>query len=118
MIENTHIQKAIKTARQSNVRRGKVAAMAFTKSGQLLAFANNRRVTGNKVWTEHAEEVLLRKLNKLRAFDRYGRLKIFVLRITSTGVSMAKPCVKCQSLLDRYDCEVFYTDWDARIFCL
>lgn len=110
MITSTHIKKAQKTARYANVKRAKVAAIAISHSGEIIASAHNRRVEGDPdKWTEHAEEVLLAKLVKLKAFDRYDKIKIFVLRVTNKGFGMAKPCRRCRAQLDNYDVQVYYT---------
>lgn len=107
---------AIKVAKYSNVRRAKVSAIAFTKSGQIIATAHNRRICGNPGrFTQHAEEVLIHKLNKLKAFDRFKDITILVIRINTFGVSMAKPCKKCRLLLDKYPVKVLYSGWDKKI---
>lgn len=115
MIEPVFIQLAKKIAKNSNVKRAKVSALAFTKSGRLLASACNRRIDGQKgrvsLWTEHAEESLIRKLKRIKAFDRFDEIVILVLRITKKGIAMAKPCAKCRSLIKKCDgVKVIYTD--------
>ena len=107
---------AIKIARYSNVKRAKVSAIAFSHSGEIIASAHNRRVCGIPgKWTEHAEENLINKLLKLKAFNRFRNITILVMRISSYGVTMAKPCFKCQTLLDQYPVNVLYSNWDGRI---
>ena len=99
-----NIQIATKKARQGNVKRGKISALAFSGSGELIASAHNRRITINlsqKVWTEHAEISLINKLRKIKAFSRYNNITIFVLRISSCGIKMAKPCKACQSVMKK-----------------
>ncbi len=116
-----HIQIATKKARQGNVKRGKVAALAFSGSGKLIASAHNRRITTNlseRIWTEHAEVSLINKLRRVKAFSRYSNITIFVLRISSNGVTIAKPCKKCQTQLNKYSISVLYTSRDGLILPL
>lgn len=116
-----NIQIATKKARQGNVKRGKIAALAFSGSGELIASAHNRRITINlshKVWTEHAEISLINKLRKIKAFSRYNNITVFVLRISSCGIKMAKPCERCQIQLSKYPIRILYTDCDGLILPL
>ncbi len=116
-----HINLAKRKARQGNVKRGKISALAFSKSGELIASAHNRRITANpdkRIWTEHAEIALLNKLKRLKAFSRYGGITVLVLRVTPSGLNIAKPCKKCQSQLDKYDLNVLYTNRDGMILPL
>lgn len=109
-------QTAIKTAKYSNVKRGKVSAVAFSHSGKIIATAHNRRICGIKnKFTQHAEENLIRKLNKLKAFDRFKNITILVIRVSSYGITMAKPCIKCQNLLKQYPVNILYSDWSGTI---
>ncbi len=111
-IQPSSVTKAIKVAQYTNVRRARVAALAFSSSGTIIAHAHNRRIEGkSKQWTQHAEEVLIGKLKKIKAFQRFGDISILVLRVSSDGLSMAKPCLKCQKLLRRYGlATIYYTD--------
>jgi len=103
--------KAVKTALYGNVKRAKISAIAFSKSGTILAMAHNRRTDGHKKkWTQHAEEVLLYKLNRIKAFVRFNNISILVLRICKNGIRMAKPCKKCMKLLSKVDVKILYTD--------
>lgn len=109
-------ETAARIAGYSNVRRAKVSAIAFSKSGQIIATAHNRRVSGQKgKYTQHAEEVLIEKLHRLKAFDRFKGITILVLRINKAGITMAKPCKKCRKLLDKYPVNIIYSDWDGII---
>lgn len=114
LLNGINIGKRI--AGYSNVRKAKVAAIAFSKNGSIIAYAHNRRVMGSrKKWTEHAEEVLIAKLHKIKAFDRFGPITILVMRITKLGISMAKPCPKCRKLLVDNNVKVMYTNWNGEI---
>jgi len=107
----TQLSTAKRVAGYGNVKRAKVSAIAFTSNGQIIANAHNRRVGGIPgKWTEHAEEVLIHKLNRIRAWNRYSDITILVLRINTKGLVMAKPCKKCQQILKQYPVEVFYTN--------
>jgi len=105
-----------KIALYSNVKKAKVAAIAFSKNGSILAYAHNRRVSGDQSkWTEHAEEVLIAKLHKINAFHRYGPITILVIRVNKFGISMAKPCNKCQRLLTKNNIKIMYSNWQGEI---
>jgi len=113
-----HLKLGIKVAKNSNVRRGKLCAMAFSDQGELIAFAHNRKTTVNlprRVWTEHAEIALINKLKRIRAFFRYDNITILVLRINSMSMTMAKPCQRCQKILDQYPVTILYSDWNGQI---
>lgn len=106
-----NIDTAERIAKYSKIKRAKVSAIAFTPNGNIIATAHNRRVSGtpNK-YTEHAEEVLIHKLNRIRAWSRFGNIIILVTRVNTRGLVMAKPCVKCQNILSKYPVIVFYTN--------
>lgn len=108
---------AVRVAKYSNVKKAKVSAIAFeTKSGRIIATAHNRKIDGHRFkYSVHAEEALINKLSRLKAFDRFKRITILVLRVNSAGISMAKPCKKCAKLLSKYDITVFYSGWDREI---
>ena len=116
MVSVKHIEAGTKAAKYTNVRRAKVSAVAFSGAGQIIATAHNRRVDGHKdKWTEHAEEVILHKLVRLKAFNRYQNISILVMRINKQGAAMARPCKKCQSLLEKHDVSVYYTSRDGTV---
>jgi len=119
MITTTHIKKAKKTARYGNVRKAKMSAIAISQSGEIIASACNRMVYGHPTkYTDHCEEVLLQKLINLRAFQRYGKIKIFVMRVMKDGFGIARPCKRCQKQLDNYNVEVYYTNGSIEIGAL
>jgi len=110
IITETHIALAQKIATKGDVIKAKMSAIAISRSGDIICSSSNRLLLGNNVrYSEHAEQAVVRKLLKVHAFDRYKGISIFVFRISSNGVSMAKPCEKCQKILDRYPLTVFYT---------
>jgi hypothetical protein len=113
---DNHMRKAMKVANSSDIIKAKMSALAISRGGGIIATASNRRLTGNYVeWSLHAEAALIKKLNRLCAFDRYRDITIFVFRISSKGVSMAKPCLKCQKMLERYPVKIFYTNASGTI---
>ena len=107
----TLIKKARRTAGYTNVRRSHMAAIAFTDSGNVIASAHNRRVSGRPEWTEHAEDVLLQKLHKIKAFQRYQHVNILVVRVLKRdgSLSLAKPCPECQRKLSKVNVSVWFT---------
>lgn len=100
-------------ASYSNVSKAKVAAIAFSKKGEVLAQAHNRLIGKPNKWSEHAEESLIKKLRKNRLLDK--GVKILVVRMGKKGPLMAKPCVKCQKLILKYNIEAYYTSEDGTI---
>ena len=119
MVDESHIELATKIAQYSDIIKARMSAIALTKSGKVICTASNRRLQGDFVnWSRHAEEALVMKLLKLKAFDRYKNITIFVFRISIRGVSMAKPCPKCQKILAKYDVKVLYTTDSGEIKCL
>jgi len=110
------IKIAQKIAQFSNIKRAKVSAIAFSSSGHVIAMAHNRRINcGDDRWTEHAEESLINKLNRINAWQRFKNISILVLRMSAHGISMAKPCSRCQLLLKKYPVKIMYTDSDGTI---
>jgi len=117
MIVTKHIFKiADKISQNSNVSRAKISAVAFSPNGHIISYSHNRRILGSEgKWTEHAEISLLKKLDKIKAFQRMGKIYILVTRVCKSGVTIAKPCEECQKELRKYNCMVYYTDRKSRI---
>lgn len=113
------ISQLLKKALKSDIKTHKLAAFAFTKSGALLASACNLRGSGScSRYSLHAEENLVNKLRKLRAKERFGYIKILVLRKRrgSGEPAMAKPCDRCNLLLNRYGVrEIAYSGNDGEV---
>jgi len=119
MIKKNTLKLAERVANYSNVRRAKVSAIAMTPSGQIISYAHNRRIESHpKKWTEHAEMVLLSKMNKMKIFDRIGKITIVVMRFSSKGVDMAKPCARCSEELRKYPISIFYSSRNGQIIKL
>lgn len=106
------MEKARNIAAKGNIKRAKVSAIAMTEAGHIITFAHNRQVKNNSNrMSQHAEEVLVSKLHKLRAFSRFKDLVILVIRIRSKGdLAMSKPCMCCQKILNKYDLTVYYSN--------
>jgi len=116
IVNENHIKTATKIAEYSNVIKARMSCLALSKRGKIICCANNRLLTGNRIdWSEHTETAIIRKLNRLKAFDRYKDITIFVFRISSSGISMARPCSRCQKLLNRYPVKVLYTNEKGKI---
>lgn len=114
-----HLQNKI--ARDCDVKRAKVIAVAFRKSGALITSSTNRCVLGSKDrFTFHAEELLIKKLRKIKAKERFDFIEVVVMRWSVTkGWTMAMPCEKCRELLIDYGINrVSYTDSTGRLTCM
>jgi hypothetical protein len=104
MFDKYVFNKLISKAAQSKVR-CRVAALALSSSGGILAYENNRHFFGSKIkFTVHAEEGLINKLNRMRTFERErNKVTIIVLRLGKYGeLRNAKPCPYCAYILSRY----------------
>ncbi len=107
-------------SKESNTHSFHLCAVAFTRSGHIIASSANRQLTradGAKKWTEHAEEGLVRKLHNLKARQRFRTVYVLVARWSDAqGWLMAKPCGDCWRRLNNYDVDgVFYTNADGDI---
>lgn len=115
------LQKALSTAKNSEMQRGKVGAVLFTNSGHVITFANNVYYDGDdNKRSIHAEEFVLSKAIKLRAITRFGDkgLNLLVVRYKSSNdkLVMAKPCSKCAKLLQRFpEIKVYYSNEKGEI---
>jgi cytidine deaminase len=116
VITERHLSIATKLTKYSDVKKGRVSAIAFNNNGKILTTAQNRKLIGHgERYSTHAEENLIRKLLKINAFQRYGRITVLVLRLSSEGVTMARPCKRCQSLIDDYPIDIIYTSWSGEL---
>lgn len=111
-----HIEIAAKVARGGDVIKARMGCLAISRAGDIICSSSNRLLQGNRVrWSEHAEESVIRKLNRLNAFHRFRDISMLVFRISSNGISLAKPCLRCQKLLNKYPITVFYTIAEGNI---
>jgi len=108
-----------KIEKDCTVKRHRLCAIAFSRSGYIIASATNRLHSDGYVsaFSLHAEEMLLNKLRKINAKHRFGYIKILVVRFAkSKGWAMAKPCKNCEILLKMSGIqEVSYTDESGTI---
>ena len=113
------LQKALDTAKNSEMERGKVGAVLFTNSGHVITFANNVYFDGDTDKRSiHAEEYVLAKAIKLRAISRYKGLNLLVVRYktSSDKLAMARPCDKCAKILTRFpEIKVYYSNEQGNI---
>lgn len=106
------LKKAVsKAAKDCTVVGVQVVAIAFSGKN-IIAMDTNRRLDGfGDKRTYHAEEMVIRKLWKLRAKDRMGEIKMAVVRVRSDGtVESKQPCKSCMRELDRYGI-IFMPPW-------
>lgn len=116
MITIPSLYIATKKAKQSDVKRSKISAIAFTPRGHIITTASNQTIKGHKdKFTIHAEENIIKKLEKLNAFKRFKSIILLVVRVNSEGLSMAKPCCRCMKLLKRYPIQIMYSDYKGEI---
>lgn len=94
-----------KINRSCDVKRHRHCALAFSKSGKLIAAATNRISDHGYVsdWSLHAEEMLIKKLRKIHAKERFGYIRILVVRMPKAQEwGMSKPCSGCSRLIQDY----------------
>ena len=114
---NKIIDRAIKSAKCSDVIRGKIGAVLFNSNYHIICYAHNSTFWGsNRFRTIHAEEALLNKAYKIKAFERYGnRLNMLVVRWRkSNTLSLAKPCINCAKILHK-NLRIYYSDDKGKI---
>lgn len=113
------LQKALATAKNSEMERGKVGAVLFTNSGHVITFANNVYYDGDTDKRSiHAEEYCLSKAIKLRAISRFKGLNLLVVRYKTSNdrLAMARPCLKCAKLLTRFpEIKVYYSNENGEV---
>ncbi len=100
-----------KEFKDCDIRTFKVIAYAYV-GRSCIAKATNRKGSGRvSPFSYHAEEFLLRKLNRIRAMQRFDRIRVHVARYTKQGQErIAKPCPGCFRLLTDYGIrEITYT---------
>lgn len=113
-----HFTQALDIGKKAALRHGTVKsflhfAVAMTPNGHIIKTAANKKLEGDhQKLSEHAEAALVRKLEKIKAMERYGVIDVFVGRITKhDGKSvMSKPCPRCAYEMKRYGINrVYYT---------
>jgi hypothetical protein len=119
-IKNSIVNKVIKVAQKSDVVRGKIGAILFNNSGNILASSCNKTLFGGKEnFTIHAEEALLSKILRLKIIPRFreNNLNILVVRWKPSinGLGNAKPCVRCQYLLKKLGIPIYYSAKNGQV---
>jgi len=111
------IQEATSIAKTSNVIRGKIGAVLFKDNGHIIVKSSNSVLLGNKDHTIHAEQFLLLKALKIKAFSRFDNLNVLVVRWKKEDGSLgnAKPCIKCRKSLSSKALNVYYSNVDGDI---
>ena len=112
-----------KIDKDCTVKHHKLCAIAFDPySGHVYAFETNRQITNDlhlvNKWTKHAEEFLIEKLMRICARQRFRNIGVVVLRWKKStgGWAMARPCHRCEKMLDSYGVDkVYYSDDDGKI---
>lgn len=107
-----------KIFKDCNIKRHRIVAFAFTKSGMIITHETNRLGSGIvSDFSWHAEEFLADKLKKIAAINRYGDIHVLVTRLgRAKGWTMAKPCDGCQRKLRLSGVvSVFYTEDNGNI---
>lgn len=115
------LQKALATAKNSEMQRGKVGAVLFTNSGHIITSAYNVYFDGDDDKRSiHAEEYVLSKAIRLRAIPRFCHrgLNLLIVRYKTSNdkLAMARPCEKCAKLLTRFpEIQVYYSNENGDI---
>lgn len=108
-----------KIDKDCDVKRHRHASMAFSRSGQVIASAVNRIYDGGRVsdFSLHSEELLIKKLRKIHAKERYGYIRVLVVRMPKAQTwGMSKPCHGCQRIMERYGIDdISYTSEDGSL---
>lgn len=106
-----------KILKDCDIKRHRIVALAFTSNGRVIGMEVNRSGSGDvSDFSWHAEEFLIRKLLRLKAKERFGKINVLVARLSrKNGWTMAKPCEGCGKKLLRYVDKVFYVDIGGEI---
>ena len=107
-----------KIAKDCNIKRHRIVAIAFTPRGQIITRDVNRIGSGDvSDWSFHAEEFIANKLKRIGARERFTSIHVLVARLgRGKGWTLAKPCTGCQWKLRLSGVSsVFYTEEDGSI---
>lgn len=116
MIYQNCIEHGQKISKYGDVKKAKVVAICMDKSGRVLVHAHNRKILGvDGRFSIHAEEDLVNKIIKRNIHIRYKDITILILRFASHGLAMARPCENCQSILEKIEADIYYSDNSGRI---
>lgn len=106
-----------KILKDCDIQRHRICAIAFTPNGRIICVETNRLGCGDvSDFSWHAEEFLIRKLMRIKARERFGKINILVARLgRQKGWTMARPCDGCARKLMRYVDRVYYVDENGKI---
>ena len=105
MIEILNRLAKQKIQKDCDVKNQKLVAIAFTPNGRILKIETNRTADFGIVskFSLHAEEMLCRKLFKIKARERFGKIEVLIGRWSKKwGWRLAKPCDGCYNILRKY----------------
>lgn len=114
------LEECTSMAKDSTVKRGKVGAVIYKDSGDIICRATNINVYGvtNKR-SIHAEEYVIKKAEKIKLFRRYPNEKFNLLVVRwsplRNNLGNAMPCLNCQKILARYKINVYFSNWNGEI---
>lgn len=120
MSKNSRIKSACKAAEESTLR-FKVGSVIVNAGRIISSGCNERRYTKHVRGRRHAqslcsEQAAIVKLLTARRQDELVGASLYVTRINTQGVAMAKPCPFCQELIRSVGIrKVFYTDEDQKV---
>lgn len=104
-----------KILKDCDIKRHRIVAIAFTPNGRVICLETNRAGSGAiSDFSWHAEEFLVKKLLRIKARERFGKIHVLVARLgRRDGWTMGKPCDGCGKKLLRYADRVYYIDEDG-----
>lgn len=115
-LTNNILYSLVDLAKKSNVRRSKMAAAILDSRGNVVCMANNVVVMGHpSKWTLHAEEMAIAKAVRKRVLP--NKLDLIVIRYkpSTDKLSLAKPCINCQRLIEEAGLNTYFTDENGDI---
>lgn len=104
-----------KILKDCDIKRHRIVAIAFTPNGRVICLETNRAGSGDiSDFSWHAEEFLIKKLLRIKARERFGKIHVLVARLgRRDGWTMARPCDGCGRKLLRYVDRIYYVDEDG-----
>lgn len=100
---------------KSSVRIHKMAAIAFTRNGYIVATGYNQRGGGYvSRYSLHCEEMVLKKCAYFQKQNRAKKVYLLVIRLRSRDYGLAKPCSGCYKLCRKAGIAgIYYTTVDG-----
>ena len=104
-------RKALTQAKHCDVKLTTVVAVVSIDDTPLFAVTNRRGSGKVSKWTNHAEELAVKRLARWYTGNRLDDFQLHVIRFRNNGsVGMAKPCSGCNSLVTKVFKKVYYTN--------